>query len=621
MKRFSDALLLDYLDGCLDARRQGQVERAAASDPAVRQRLDRLAHEQYLLRATFDAVHMLPVPPQALRRARPPHAALLGRWWHTLELLGGAVVLLLLAALWTFTPADRPQHTSLGPASSPAELWQRPWLAPALADSAACPVSTPTAFDAQGALYGAGPVQLRFAVENSSVIFTSPVSAQRWAQGQLPKTTVMTWQATTGYTGPILLRGQQLDGAAQVAFGSTSAPHSGLFIATGTGFTSGHERGGSVDPYVDQPGCYALQIDGSDFSYAVVFAARDAAPPPAPAPAPLLPQRSDQLWLLRAPSLMLPATDLASYAVADGRSQPWAKHVVAVTQSRSGQRTFTVANTAAGAELRLWQGTETRWQHVVDLPGGALVSGLDLTADDAELLVQFFDPREPNGSVWLLRVASADGTPLGPPMRLVSLVAAPACKLVPPPSGAVLYALCSNYVYSVDLDAQTTRRLSLPGPVLGIALSPDGRYLYAPTYSNRMLIFDTAQATWQLQVLPDMPVAARAIGYDMLALSADGRRLVVGYAAYSAYNHSSSTKLYVYDTSSWTLLQTGLAPVAAAASTLVITPDAAVAYMIGVDMFSGSQSLLAFDLVQGQLIGQQPLPTIQVSRLKLMVQP
>lgn len=82
------------------------------------------------------------------------------------------------------------------------------------------------------------------------------------------------WYARRAYRGPLLIRGQRLDGAGTVAFGEG---HQLGFIAD-TGTPSG---GKSVEPrswpgatWVRTPGCYGFQVDGTTFSYQIILAIR-----------------------------------------------------------------------------------------------------------------------------------------------------------------------------------------------------------------------------------------------------------------------------------------------------------------------------------------------------------
>ncbi len=90
------------------------------------------------------------------------------------------------------------------------------------------------------------------------------------------------WFVLPSYTGPVLVRGARIDGAGWVAFGE--APVIGHLIippgSTLNEYPDGYREapGGT---YVESPGCYAWQVDGTDFSYEIIFKAvrEDRRPP------------------------------------------------------------------------------------------------------------------------------------------------------------------------------------------------------------------------------------------------------------------------------------------------------------------------------------------------------
>lgn len=91
------------------------------------------------------------------------------------------------------------------------------------------------------------------------------------------------WQIAPGYTGPVLIRGRQLDGPNQLYFnGGLDQPNGN---ALGTEPVLSQLRlmgGGAVAPSwptwvtltrLASPGCYAYQVDGLSFSYSITFRA------------------------------------------------------------------------------------------------------------------------------------------------------------------------------------------------------------------------------------------------------------------------------------------------------------------------------------------------------------
>jgi hypothetical protein len=81
------------------------------------------------------------------------------------------------------------------------------------------------------------------------------------------------WFARPGYRGPVLIRGRQLDGPHTPTFGEGGSLVDPLLSA---GPTVNGENGFREWPgatWVPRPGCYAWQVDGTNFSQVIVFRA------------------------------------------------------------------------------------------------------------------------------------------------------------------------------------------------------------------------------------------------------------------------------------------------------------------------------------------------------------
>lgn len=87
----------------------------------------------------------------------------------------------------------------------------------------------------------------------------------------------VTWRAGVGYHGPILIRGRRLGGAGVVGFGEGHRPYDELQLLNsgrGEATTGGGGRAWLSLTRVQHPGCYAYQVDGTDFSRVIVFRVR-----------------------------------------------------------------------------------------------------------------------------------------------------------------------------------------------------------------------------------------------------------------------------------------------------------------------------------------------------------
>jgi hypothetical protein len=135
----------------------------------------------------------------------------------------------------------------------PASL-RRPLHLPHVPSGAACP-SSPTA----GTVKPAG----------SANVALSPFVGSPWRGARV------TWSSAPGYGGPVLIRGRRLDRSGAIGFGEGHVPYDELQL-----LDSG--QGASPPPGGRQwltftrargPGCYAYQVDGTNFSEVIVFRA------------------------------------------------------------------------------------------------------------------------------------------------------------------------------------------------------------------------------------------------------------------------------------------------------------------------------------------------------------
>jgi hypothetical protein len=167
---------------------------------------------------------------------------------------------------------------SLGDASSPGvpenpesvliEALQQRSLALPEVQAGACPRS-PWAF---GLAVGHGPVYL--AIGPDAVVNLGGPLATLNDDGSYQLDAW--WFVPPHYPGPLLIRGRQLDGSAQVLLaGRESHPADRLVLPIGTGTAPSEDgtdwRSWPAAIIVPGPGCYALQVDGIEFQDVLVL--------------------------------------------------------------------------------------------------------------------------------------------------------------------------------------------------------------------------------------------------------------------------------------------------------------------------------------------------------------
>ena len=159
--------------------------------------------------------------------------------------------------------------TPPSPSVSPGDLAAPPLRLPGVAPDGTCPVTEPQRWNKPGQaqrVLGPGPVH---PIADYFPGDALPLRASdRQADGSY--TVKVRWLAA-GYTGPVLVRAGRID-----APGTASAEFSYLGESRDDGHHAVLTRPDTDLPgttTVGGPGCYAYQVDGTSFSYTIVFRA------------------------------------------------------------------------------------------------------------------------------------------------------------------------------------------------------------------------------------------------------------------------------------------------------------------------------------------------------------
>lgn len=201
------------------------------------------------------------------------------------------------------SPNTHETTTAAATASSLADLRSRPLKLPTVGNGKPCPTTashdlSPVVNGGKGKGpgfgFGPGPAYLSGIVELYPGGFDNEV-----------------WLIEPTYEGPVLIRGQQINGSHIVAFAEPITFAVGGFSSAGSpppgAAVTSVTIGGQAVPFyqeldlpamsstdakgfwrmffartnIEAAGCYAFQLDGLDFSLAIVFQVPDAARPPA----------------------------------------------------------------------------------------------------------------------------------------------------------------------------------------------------------------------------------------------------------------------------------------------------------------------------------------------------
>jgi hypothetical protein len=152
----------------------------------------------------------------------------------------------------------------------PDEL-RRELQIPTIAPGAPCPVSeaNPLLWSRDSSALGPGPVAPVLLL-NGTLGYRPRYHGSDWGAGKV------LWVSAPEYDGPILIRGGRVDGTGGVGFTVVDwAPLVELQLPPGPSLNIdyGGWRNWPSATRIHAPGCYAYQVDGTDFSYAIVFRA------------------------------------------------------------------------------------------------------------------------------------------------------------------------------------------------------------------------------------------------------------------------------------------------------------------------------------------------------------
>ncbi|MFN8516858.1 MAG: hypothetical protein U0841_30655 [Chloroflexia bacterium] len=185
------------------------------------------------------------------------------------------------AAPPTFPPTIPPLALiTVGPTATPTPIPPRPedWAAlhrplalPAMSLGASCPLTPGASISPHfGPGLGVGPA---YPIMSNDAIYHYSV-AQPTRDGWVELKVL--WVSAPTYSGPLLVRGHRIDGPQSLllttsATGGSVSPQEELrLFASNTSPLAGWRNWPSYT-LVQAPGCYAYQVDGTTFSYTIVF--------------------------------------------------------------------------------------------------------------------------------------------------------------------------------------------------------------------------------------------------------------------------------------------------------------------------------------------------------------
>ncbi len=159
------------------------------------------------------------------------------------------------------------------PKGAVPDALRRPLHIPRIEPGSPCPVSKPNPriWSRLAPGLGPGPVAPAGLGNNATLRYRPRFHGSDWGVQKV------LWVAAPDYDGPTLIRGGGVDGKAGVGFnlGGSGPPLAELQLPPGPALNTNNKGWRNWPSYtrVQAPGCYAYQVDGTDFSYAIVFRA------------------------------------------------------------------------------------------------------------------------------------------------------------------------------------------------------------------------------------------------------------------------------------------------------------------------------------------------------------
>jgi hypothetical protein len=149
---------------------------------------------------------------------------------------------------------------------------------PVISAGQPCPVSASRTVDQQfGPAIGAGPAYVVLPGPGGSaaiLTFKYPPPANSMSAGSEYGAQKALWLTAPAYDGPVLIRGRQIDGANPIGYGTDKDPLPELQLPPVVdSANSARWRSFATEIRLRAAGCYAWQVDGTTFSFIIIFTA------------------------------------------------------------------------------------------------------------------------------------------------------------------------------------------------------------------------------------------------------------------------------------------------------------------------------------------------------------
>jgi hypothetical protein len=355
-----------------------------------------------------------------------------------------------------------------------------------------------------------------------------------------------------------------------------------------------------------------------------------AGPTAVPTIAPL--SRRDGTLVVISDSIKQGSTDViaSSAAVVDlstGQEQ-YVSQASQLLPSRDGARWYVlrsdgdqtaVAALEAASGRELWH---TPISQTVGYIGGNGPDILALSPDEASLYVLSYDSSAgEQGGQWLQVLDTSTGALAPEPIPLGSWADCGAPQFWTPSQGTLIYIKCLGGVKKLDTATATLSPLTFDIVPESFAMAADGSALYAvasgPTIARQSLDPQVPSSVMMPDPVGDpMPVAP-----GLVALSADGSRLVIGHVIEGVPGTDTAAELRVYDTATLTMITRIDYPKPISAITLAISADGSAIYAVTSRDHQAiwpAEVIVEFDGATGAVRAEHLRPNENILRLQFL---
>jgi DNA-binding beta-propeller fold protein YncE len=286
-----------------------------------------------------------------------------------------------------------------------------------------------------------------------------------------------------------------------------------------------------------------------------------------------------------------------------------------------GDRTAVAAYEAASG-LELWH---TPISQTVGYLGGYGPNILALSPDEKVLYVHSYDSGAgEQGPQWLQVLDTATGALAPETIALGSWVDCGAPQFLTPAAGSSIYIKCPTSVKVLDTATSMLSPFTFPVDGFipqGFAVSPDGMMLYGvqsgPTIARHSL--DPQVPHGVLAPNPDLD--AMPVDPGLVALSADGSRLVIGHVIEGVPGTDTAAELLVYDTANWAEISRINYPKPIQNTTLAVSADGSAIYAVASrdpQSMRPSEIIVEFDGATGAVRAEHLRPNENILHLQFL---